>query len=83
MASTFRTGDPTGSGLANRPVVGCEPGRLPDREISVVDSDLQVVDGVLITTPLRTVFDWGRWLSLVEGTVVADALSHAKLGHRG
>jgi Protein of unknown function (DUF559) len=47
------------------------------REITVADDDLQVVDGVLMTTPLRTVFDCGRWLSVVEGTVVADAISHS------
>jgi hypothetical protein len=47
------------------------------REITVEDADLQLVDGVLMTNPLRTVFDCGRWLSLVEGVVVADAISHS------
>jgi very-short-patch-repair endonuclease len=46
------------------------------REITVEDSDLQVVNGITITTPVRTVFDCSRWLSLVEAVVVADALSH-------
>jgi hypothetical protein len=32
-----------------------------------------------MTTALRTVFDCGRWLRLVEATVVADAHSHAGL----
>jgi hypothetical protein len=49
------------------------------REITVDDADLQVVDGVLMTTPLRTVFDCGRWLSVVEGTVVADAIAHERV----
>jgi Protein of unknown function (DUF559) len=49
------------------------------REITVDDHDLQMVDGVLMTTPLRTVFDCGRWLSVVEGTVVADAIAHEGL----
>jgi hypothetical protein len=49
------------------------------REITVDDADLQEADGVLMTTPLRTVFDCGRWLSVVEGTVVADAIAHEGL----
>jgi hypothetical protein len=64
--------------------VGCRTGRRLRtrvgclvREITVADSDLTLVDGVLVTTPLRTVFDCGRWLSLIEGVVVADALSHS------
>lgn len=64
--------------------MGCRTGRRlrvrPGcliREITVEDSDLQMVDGVLMTTPLRTVFDCGRWLSLVEGVVVADAIAHS------
>jgi hypothetical protein len=64
--------------------VGCRTGRRLRtrvgclvREITVADSDLTLVDGVLVTTPLRTVFDCGRWLSLIEGVVVADALAHA------
>jgi hypothetical protein len=49
------------------------------REISVEDHDLQLIDGIWVTTPCRTVFDSGRWLTLVEGVVVADALTHAGL----
>jgi hypothetical protein len=49
------------------------------REITVAEADLHMVDGVLMTTPLRTVFDCGRWLTLVEAVVVADALAHADL----
>jgi hypothetical protein len=47
------------------------------RQITVDDGDLVMIDGVYVTTPLRTVFDCGRWLSLVEAVVVADALSHS------
>jgi hypothetical protein len=47
------------------------------REITVADSDVRIVRGVPMTTPLRTAFDCGRWLSLIEGTVVADFLAHA------
>jgi hypothetical protein len=64
--------------------MGCRTGRRLRtrsgclvREITVDPSDLQLVDGVLMTTPLRTVFDCGRWLSLVEGVGVADAISHS------
>jgi hypothetical protein len=66
--------------------IGCRTGRrlrvrtgCTVREITVDHSDLILVDGVWVTSPLRTVFDCGRWLSVVEGTVVADALSHADL----
>ncbi len=41
--------------------------------------DVQLVDGMLITTPLRTAFDCIRWLRDVEGIVVVDALAHAAL----
>jgi hypothetical protein len=64
--------------------VGCRTGRRLRtrigclvREITVADDDLTLVDGVLVTTQLRTVFDCARWLSLTEGVVVADALSHS------
>lgn len=40
------------------------------------DSDLDVVDGVPVTTSLRTAFDCARWIPLVEAVVVADALAH-------
>lgn len=70
--------------------MGCRTGRRLRtrsgclvREITVEDCDLQVVDGVLMTTPLRTVFDCGRWLSLVEGVVVADAICHSGAVDRG
>jgi len=49
------------------------------QQVSVADDELQVVEGVAITTPRRTAFDCARWLSVVEGVVVADALAHAHL----
>jgi very-short-patch-repair endonuclease len=42
-------------------------------------ADITVVDGVQVTTPLRTAFDCLRWLRATEGVVVADALAHAGL----
>lgn len=46
---------------------------------SLDESDWLVVDGVRVTTPVRTAFDCLRWLHRVEGVVVADALTHAEL----
>ena len=43
------------------------------------DSDWCVVDGVRVTTPIRTAFDCLRWLRGNERIVVADALTHAEL----
>lgn len=45
------------------------------REVTVGHEDLVVVHGALVTSPLRTVFDCARWLSLVEAVVVADAIA--------
>ncbi|HWC33244.1 MAG TPA: DUF559 domain-containing protein [Mycobacteriales bacterium] len=63
--------------------VGCPTGRrlrtregCYTREITIEACDLDVVDGVLVTTPVRTVFDCARWLSKTEGLVVADALAY-------
>jgi hypothetical protein len=63
-------GHRTGNRLRNR--AGCLT-----REITAATGDLTVVDGITITTELRTAFDCGRWLSLIEAVVVADALAHA------
>jgi very-short-patch-repair endonuclease len=49
------------------------------REITVESSDLDLVEGTLVTTPLRTAFDCARWLSLTEAVVVADAFAAAGL----
>ena len=65
-------GCPTGSRLRTR--TGCVT-----REISVKATDLDLMDGVLLTTPVRTAYDCARWLSPVEGLVVADALAHEGL----
>jgi hypothetical protein len=62
----------TGRKLRTRPGCLC-------REITVNDADVQFIDGLYVTSPLRTVFDCGRWLSLVEAVVVADALMHSEL----
>jgi very-short-patch-repair endonuclease len=49
------------------------------REITVDASDLDLVDGSFLTTPLRTAFDCARWLSLSEAVVVADSLAADRL----
>jgi very-short-patch-repair endonuclease len=46
---------------------------------TLADEDITIVDGVSVTTPLRTTFDCLRWLWHPEGIVVADALTHAEL----
>ncbi len=42
-------------------------------------SDIVMIDGVLVTTPLRTAFDCARLLKGVERVVVVDAMAHADL----
>lgn len=42
-------------------------------------TDWVEIDGVRVTTPLRTAFDCLRWLRFAERLVVADALTHAEL----
>jgi hypothetical protein len=42
-------------------------------------ADITVIDGVRVTTALRTAFDCARWLRGVERVVVVDALAHAQL----
>jgi hypothetical protein len=46
---------------------------------TLADSDVMVIDGLRVTTPLRTAFDCARWLRGVERVVVVDALAHARL----
>jgi hypothetical protein len=41
--------------------------------------DIMTIDGLHVTTPLRTTFDCLRWLRGWERVVVADALTHAEL----
>jgi hypothetical protein len=43
------------------------------------ESDITLIDGLRVTTPLRTAFDCARWLKGVERVVVVDALAHAQL----
>src|SRR4051794_21119987 len=43
------------------------------------ESDWCLIDGVRVTTPLRTAFDCLRWLRGAERVVVADALAHERL----
>jgi very-short-patch-repair endonuclease len=59
-------------GARPRPRQGCAV-----QMVSMADEELVTLDGVAMTSPLRTAFDCARWLPLVEGVVVADALSHA------
>jgi very-short-patch-repair endonuclease len=65
-------GCPTGSRLRTR--IGCYT-----REVTVDATDLDLLDGVLVTTPVRTAYDCARWLSPTEGLVVLDALAHQRL----
>lgn len=68
---------------ADRVWVGCPTGRrlrtregCYTREITVDPTDLDLADGVLLTTPVRTAYDCARWLSKVEALVVADAMAY-------
>lgn len=49
------------------------------RQETLDESDTCEIDGVRLTTPLRTAFDCLRWLPPTEGLVVADAMTHAGL----
>lgn len=62
-------GCPTGSRLRTR--AGCYT-----REVTIDVTDLDLVNGVLLTTPVRTLYDCARWLAPVERLVVADAFAH-------
>jgi hypothetical protein len=65
-------GFPKGRRIRPRPgVVVCQETLQP--------SDWCEIDGVRVTTPLRTTFDCMRWLRGVERLVVADAMAHAEL----
>lgn len=48
-------------------------------ESTLSADDVVVIDGVQVTSPLKTAYDCARTLALVEGVVVADALAHADL----
>lgn len=62
-------GCPTGSRLRTRE--GCYT-----REVTIDVTDLDLMSGVLLTTPVRTLYDCARWLAPPEGLVVADAFAH-------
>jgi very-short-patch-repair endonuclease len=51
------------------------PGLLV-RQDNLQPEELEVVDGVVVTTPERTAFDLGRRAPLVEAVVAVDALTH-------
>jgi len=62
-------GFPAGTRIRKRPGLKvCEETLQPD--------DVRVIDGVAVTTPVRTVFDCLRLLRGMERLVVADALTH-------
>lgn len=65
-------GFPKGRRIRPRPgIVVCQETLEP--------SDWCEIDGVRVTTPLRTTFDCMRWLRGSERLVVADAMAHAEL----
>lgn len=43
------------------------------------DDEVTTVDDVLVTTPVRTSLDLGRWLSLLDGVAGIDAMLHSDL----
>lgn len=43
------------------------------------DDDVQVVDGVPVTTPLRTAIDLARWLPRGDALAAVDAFAHKQL----
>jgi very-short-patch-repair endonuclease len=46
------------------------------RQDRIPPDELQVLDGLLLTTPQRTAYDLGRRAPLVEAVVAVDALAH-------
>ncbi len=57
-----------------------QPGLLVHRDRLAPD-EIQLVDGLWVTTPLRTAFDLARRLDLVEGVVAVDALADRRRFH--
>lgn len=62
---------PRGSGL--------RPAGVVVRETTWTDPDVVLVDGVPVTSPLRTAFDLGRQKDMTEGVVALDAMAHRGL----
>ena len=56
------------------------PGLLVRRDRLAPD-EIQLVDDLWVTTPLRTAFDLARRLDLVEGVVAVDALANRRRFH--
>jgi very-short-patch-repair endonuclease len=46
------------------------------RQDEIPPDELQELDGLVVTTPLRTAYDLGRRTPLVEAVVAVDALAH-------
>jgi hypothetical protein len=68
----IHVGFPKGTRIRNRKgLVVCQETLDP--------SDIVVIDGIQVTTPLRTAFDCARWLRGVERVVVLDSLTHARV----
>lgn len=42
----------------------------------LTDNEVIEIDGVLVTSPLRTTLDLGRWLPLIDGVPAVDAMLH-------
>jgi very-short-patch-repair endonuclease len=45
----------------------------------VRDEDVAEIDGISVTTPLRTSLDLARWLPLIDGVPAVDAMLHHQL----
>jgi very-short-patch-repair endonuclease len=50
--------------------------QLLARQDRIPPDELQELDGLVVTTPLRTAYDLGRRTPLVEAVVAVDALAH-------
>lgn len=79
-------------GVDVRPRLGAKPemtvqrtdsirtrGRVKVRQALLPAEDVMEIDGVLVTTPLRTTFDLARQCDRVESVVGVDAMTHAGL----
>jgi hypothetical protein len=49
------------------------------RQLAMRSEEVVVRGRWLVTSPIRTAFDCGRWLSLVDAVIVVDAMAHAGL----
>ena len=65
-------------GFARGERIRSRPGIVVCQE-TLDDDDIVVVDGIRLTSPVRTAFDCLRWLRRPEGIVVADSLTHLGL----